>query len=61
MGRRIWISLAALGVLAAALAPAGAQDTIKIGFFAPLTGSVSADGTSARQSVELARAAVAFL
>jgi branched-chain amino acid transport system substrate-binding protein len=34
--------------------PALAQETIKIGFFAPLTGPVAADGASAKQSVELA-------
>ena len=34
--------------------PGYAAETIKIGFFAPLTGPVAADGASARQSVELA-------
>lgn len=34
--------------------PAAAQETIKIGFFAPITGPVAADGASAKQSVELA-------
>jgi branched-chain amino acid transport system substrate-binding protein len=37
-----------------AVAPAAAQETIKIGFFAPITGPVAADGASAKQSVELA-------
>ena len=32
---------------------AGAQDTIKIGFFAPITGPAAADGTSAKNAVEL--------
>ncbi len=35
-------------------APAAAQETIKIGFFAPITGPVAADGASAKQSVDLA-------
>ncbi len=35
-------------------APATAQETIKIGFFAPITGPVAADGASAKQSVDLA-------
>lgn len=49
-----------LGMLAAALAlagllatPAPAQETIKIGFFAPITGPAAADGASAKQAVEL--------
>jgi branched-chain amino acid transport system substrate-binding protein len=32
---------------------AGAQDTIKIGFFAPITGPAAADGASAKNAVEL--------
>ena len=35
------------------VSPAAAQETIKIGFFAPITGPVAADGTSAKQAVEL--------
>jgi len=36
------------------LAPQGrAQDTIKIGFFAPITGPAAADGASAKNAVEL--------
>ncbi|GAK61275.1 extracellular ligand-binding receptor [Candidatus Vecturithrix granuli] len=35
-----------------------AQETIKIGFFAPLTGFAAADGTSAKQAVDLAVKAV---
>jgi branched-chain amino acid transport system substrate-binding protein len=57
MRRQEWAKLVALtvalavsGVLAA---PVVAQETIKIGFFAPLTGPVAADGASAKQSVEL--------
>jgi branched-chain amino acid transport system substrate-binding protein len=33
--------------------PCGAQDTIKIGFFAPITGPAAADGMSAKHAVEL--------
>jgi len=33
--------------------PGGAQDTIKIGFFAPITGPAAVDGTSAKNAVEL--------
>jgi branched-chain amino acid transport system substrate-binding protein len=33
--------------------PAVAQDTIKIGFFAPITGPAAADGASAKDAVEL--------
>ena len=58
MGQKTWMRL---GTLVAALAiatlvaiPALAQETIKIGFFAPITGPVAADGASAKQSVELA-------
>ncbi len=54
MGRRMWIRVAALVALVGMAAPAGAQETIKIGFFAPLTGPVAADGASAKQAVELA-------
>jgi branched-chain amino acid transport system substrate-binding protein len=32
----------------------GAQDTIKIGFFAPITGPAAADGMSAKHAVDLA-------
>ncbi|HLC21412.1 MAG TPA: ABC transporter substrate-binding protein [Candidatus Methylomirabilis sp.] len=58
MGRMIWRKLAILVVFAAMAvlvsAPALAQDSVKIGFFAPITGPVAADGASAKQSVELA-------
>jgi branched-chain amino acid transport system substrate-binding protein len=33
--------------------PTGAQETIKIGFFAPITGPAAADGASAKNAVEL--------
>jgi branched-chain amino acid transport system substrate-binding protein len=53
--RKLGGALLALAAIALLLAgPAAAQETIKIGFFAPLTGPVAADGASARQSVELA-------
>ncbi|HSR11178.1 MAG TPA: ABC transporter substrate-binding protein [Thermodesulfobacteriota bacterium] len=52
---RVWISLAASAVLAAAFAgPLFAQEPIKIGFFAPITGPAAADGASAKHAVELA-------
>lgn len=54
MRRRMCIGIAALVALVAVSVPAGAQETIKIGFFAPITGPVAADGASAKQSVELA-------
>ena len=54
MGRSVWIGVATLVALAGMPAPAGAQETLKIGFFAPLTGPVAADGASAKQAVELA-------
>ncbi|HXG16015.1 MAG TPA: ABC transporter substrate-binding protein [Calidithermus sp.] len=48
-------SLLASALGAALLAaPAAAQDVIKIGFFAPLTGFAAADGASARHSAEIA-------
>ena len=34
--------------------PAAAQDTINIGFFAPITGPAAADGASAKHAVDLA-------
>ena len=58
MGRMIWRKLAILVVFAAMAvlvsAPALAQDSIKIGFFAPITGPAAADGASAQHAVELA-------
>jgi branched-chain amino acid transport system substrate-binding protein len=53
-GQRWGGLLAALAVTALAAAPVLAEDTIKIGFFAPITGPVAADGASAKQAVELA-------
>jgi len=47
---------ALLAVVAAVLlvtGPALAQETIKIGFFAPITGPAAADGASAQHAVEL--------
>jgi branched-chain amino acid transport system substrate-binding protein len=53
--RTVLGTLIALAAIAAFLAaPVAAQETIKIGFFAPITGPVAADGASAKQSVELA-------
>ena len=58
MGRMIWRKPAILVVFAAMAAlvstPALAQDSIKIGFFAPITGPAAADGASAQHAVELA-------
>jgi branched-chain amino acid transport system substrate-binding protein len=46
--------LAVVAMTMVVATPALAQETIKIGFFAPITGPVAADGASAKQSVELA-------
>ncbi len=58
MDQKTWLRLGTLLAVAAIAmvlaAPALAQETIKVGFFAPITGPVAADGASARQSVELA-------
>jgi branched-chain amino acid transport system substrate-binding protein len=58
MNQNTWLGLGRLlAVVALAMrvaTPALAQETIKIGFFAPITGPVAADGASAKQSVELA-------
>jgi branched-chain amino acid transport system substrate-binding protein len=54
MTRTSWIGVALLVAAVALAGPVGAQETIKIGFFAPITGPVAADGASAKQSVELA-------
>lgn len=49
------LRLLALGLAVALVGgPAAAQDTNKIGFFAPLTGFAAADGASARHSAEIA-------
>ena len=47
------ILLSLSGLLFFVVGPAGAQDTIKIGFFAPITGPAAADGASAKHAVEL--------
>ncbi len=54
MGRSVKIGIVVLVALVLMFSSAGAQESIKIGFFGPLTGSVAADGASARQAVELA-------
>lgn len=54
MCRRMWIGMAALIALVGITPAADAQEPLKIGFFAPLTGPVAADGASAKQAVELA-------
>jgi len=55
--RRLMLFGILLGISAGFLffmaVPAGAQDTIKIGFFAPITGPAAADGMSAKHAVEL--------
>lgn len=48
-----WL-LAVTAIATLVAMPAFAQEAIKIGFFAPITGPVAADGASAKQSVELA-------
>ena len=48
------IALALLVILGLGPTPARAQETLKIGFFAPLTGFAAADGASARHSAEIA-------
>jgi branched-chain amino acid transport system substrate-binding protein len=46
--------LVVAAVILLVAAPALAQETIKIGFFAPITGPAAADGASAQHAVELA-------
>ncbi|MBI4537791.1 MAG: ABC transporter substrate-binding protein [candidate division NC10 bacterium] len=53
LAERLAVLLTFVGVAVWLATPATAQ-TIKIGFFAPITGPVAADGASAKQSVELA-------
>jgi branched-chain amino acid transport system substrate-binding protein len=48
------ITLAAIWLLALATWPAAAQETIKLGFFAPLTGPAASDGASTKHSAEIA-------
>lgn len=51
---RRWGTLLAIAVVLLLVAtPAPAQETIKIGFFAPITGPAAADGASAQHAVEL--------
>ncbi|MGH7321440.1 MAG: ABC transporter substrate-binding protein, partial [Candidatus Rokuibacteriota bacterium] len=52
MRLRVFLGLVLASVLDAD--PAAAQGTIRIGFFAPLTGFAAADGASARHSAEIA-------
>ena len=54
MWKRLGMLFAVAAIALVVAAPAPAQETIKIGFFAPITGPVAADGASAKQSVELA-------
>ena len=54
IGRTVGLLVGVLALTALLAGPVLAQETIKIGFFAPLTGPVAADGASAKQSVELA-------
>jgi len=55
--KKLTFSVILLGISAGFLffmaISAGAQDTIKIGFFAPITGPAAADGASAKNAVEL--------
>jgi len=53
-GTRLGMLAAALALAALLATPAVAQETIKIGFFAPITGPAAADGASATHAVELA-------
>jgi branched-chain amino acid transport system substrate-binding protein len=46
--------LIVVSLLASTVTPAAAQDTLKIGFFAPLSGFAAADGASAKHSAEIA-------
>lgn len=54
MGYVMALCLATLVLLGGLPGATAAEGPLKIGFFGPLTGSVAADGTSARQAVELA-------
>jgi branched-chain amino acid transport system substrate-binding protein len=56
MGKHsVWSCCVVAAVLAVffVAAPVSAQNTIKIGFFAPITGPAAADGMSAKNAVEL--------
>ncbi|HTX54210.1 MAG TPA: ABC transporter substrate-binding protein [Candidatus Baltobacteraceae bacterium] len=52
--KTLGVLVVVLAALLCAATPTLAQETIKIGFFAPITGPVAADGASAKQAVELA-------
>lgn len=54
MSRGLLLVLAILISVTAAAGPALAAETIKIGFFAPLTGPAAADGKSVMQAAQLA-------
>jgi branched-chain amino acid transport system substrate-binding protein len=54
MSSHVKLLTLALSVAWWAVSPACAQDVIKIGFHAPLTGPTAADGKSAKQGAELA-------
>jgi len=49
---RLWI-LACVPLVLLTAAGAGSQETLRIGFFAPITGPAAADGASAKHAVEL--------
>jgi branched-chain amino acid transport system substrate-binding protein len=51
--RNVFFMLSAVSLLLFMGTPAGAQETLKIGFFAPITGPAAADGASAKHAVEL--------
>lgn len=51
---RMGVLLAVVTAVLLVTAPALAQETIKIGFFAPITGPAAADGASAQHAVEMA-------
>jgi branched-chain amino acid transport system substrate-binding protein len=51
--RNVFLMLSAVSLLLFMGTPAGAQETLKIGFFAPITGPAAADGASAKHAVEL--------
>lgn len=54
MTRHTTFVLTSLLVLGLAAGPAPAQETIRIGFFAPLSGFAAVDGASTRRSAEIA-------
>jgi len=54
MRRAVLLLLACAALAVWLVGPATAQETVKIGFFAPITGPAAADGASASHAVELA-------